>query len=58
MVDVTHDHHNGSAGNQILRFVFGGVDELFLDGDHDFLFDLAAHLFCNDGGGVEVDDRG
>ena len=56
MVDMAHDHHNGSAGDQILLFVLGGVDELFLNGDNDFLLHLAAQLHGHQGGGVVVDD--
>ena len=31
------------------------IDELFLDGDDDFLFHLAAHFLSDDGSGVKVD---
>ena len=55
VVDMTHDHHNGSAGHQILFLILMVVDQLFLDGDHHFLLHLAAHFLGNDGGGVEVD---
>ena len=56
VVDVAHDHDDGSAGLELVGGILVGVDELFLDGDHHFLLHLAAHLFCDDGGGVEVDD--
>ena len=55
VVDMTHDHHNGSAGHQILFLILMVVDQLLLDGDHDLLLHLAAHFLGNDGGGVEVD---
>ena len=55
MVDVTHDHHNGGAGHQILFLILMVVDQLLLDGDDHFLLHLAAHLLGDDGGGVEVD---
>ena len=56
VVHVAHDHHNGSAGNQILGPVLRGVDELFLDSDHNLLFHLAAKLLGHKGGGIKVDD--
>ena len=56
VVDVAHDHHNGSAGDQILLFILGGVDELLLDGDDHFLLHLAAQLHGHQGGGIVVDD--
>ena len=55
VVNVAHDHHYGSAGDQILRTVLGGVNELLLDGDDHFLFHLAAELLGHEGGGIEVD---
>ena len=55
VVDMTHDHHNGSAGHQILFLILMVVDQLLFDGDHDLLLHLAAHFLGNDGGGVEVD---
>ena len=42
VVDVAHDHHHGGAGLKVLLLVLGGVDQLLLDGDHDFLLHLAA----------------
>ena len=51
---MTHDHHHGGTGYQILLVVLVVVDELLLDGDHYLLLHLAAHLLCDDGGGVEV----
>ena len=56
VVHVAHDDHDGGAGNQVLLFVLGGVDELLLDGDDDFLLDLAAQLHGHQGGGIIVDD--
>ena len=58
MVHVAHDHHHGGAGLQILLLVLGHVDELFLNGDNDFLLHLAAQLHGHQGGGVIVDDVG
>ena len=56
MVHVAHDHHHGGAGDQILLLVLSGVDELFLNGDDDFLLHLAAQLHGYQGGGIVVDD--
>ena len=56
MVDVAHDHNHGRAGHQILFLVLGGVNEALLNGDHNFLLDLAAQLFGDERGGIEVDD--
>ena len=56
MVHVAHDHHHGRTGDQVLLLVLGGVDELFLDGDDDFLLHLAAQFHGHQGGGVIVDD--
>ena len=58
VVHVAHDHNDGGPGLQVLGLVFGHVDKLFLDGDHDFLFDFTAHLLGDEGGGVEVDHLG
>ena len=55
VVNVTHDHHHGGAGHQILGLVLVVVNELFLDGDHHFLFHLAAHFLGDDGGGIIID---
>ena len=55
VVHVAHDHHHGCPGHQILVLVLMVVDQALLDGDDDLLFDLAAHLLGDDGGGVEVD---
>ena len=56
VVDVAHDHHHGGAGLKVLLLVLGGVDQLLLDGDHDFLLHLAAQLHGYQGGSVVVDD--
>ncbi len=56
VVHVAHDHHDGGAGDQVLLFVLGGVDELFFDGDDDFLLHLAAQLHGDQGGSIIVDD--
>ena len=55
VVDVAHDDDDRAAGLQVLFLVGLVVDQLFLDGDDDFLFDLRAHLHCDEGGGVKVD---
>ena len=55
VVNVAHDHHHGSTGDQILGTVLSGVNELLLDGDNHFLFHLAAKLLGHEGGGIEVD---
>ena len=55
MVDVAHDHHHGGARHQILVLVLMVVDQALLDGDDHLLLHLAAQLFGDDGGGVEVD---
>ena len=56
VVHMTHDHHHGGTGYQILLVVLVVVDELLLDGDHYLLLHLAAHLLCDDGGGIEVNE--
>ena len=56
VVHVTHDHHHGSPGHQILRLVLVVVNQPLLDGDDNLLLHLAAHLLGDDGGGVEVND--
>ena len=56
VVHVAHDDHDGGAGDQVLLLVLGGVDELLLDGDDDFLLHLAAQLHGHQGGGIIVDD--
>ena len=58
VIHVAHDHHYRGTGDQVLRLVLGHVDELFLNGDHDFLFHLAAHFLGDEGGGVVVDHLG
>ena len=55
VVHMAHDHHNGGTGHQILGLVLVVVDELFLDGDHHFLFHLAAHFLSDNGGGIIID---
>ena len=56
VVHMAHDHHHGGTGYQILLVVLVVVDELLLDGDHYLLLHLAAHLLCDDGGGIEVNE--
>ena len=58
VVDVTHDDDDRCAGLELVGAVLVIVDELFLDRDDDFLFDLAAELFSDKGRGVEVDHLG
>ena len=58
VVDVTHDNDDRRAGLELVGAVLVIVDELFLDRDDDFLFDLAAELFSDKGRGVEVDHLG
>ena len=55
VVHVTHNHHNGGAGDQILFLILGGVDELLLNGDHHFLLHLGVELVGHQHGGVKVD---
>ena len=55
VVNVTHDHHHGGAGHQILGLVLVVINELFFNGDDHFLLHLAAHFLGNNGGGVKVD---
>ena len=54
MVDVAHDDDDRRAGDQVLRPVFAVVYELFLNGDNDFLLDLAAELHRHQRGGVVI----
>ena len=58
VVDMAHDHHHGSPGDQILFLVLVVVDELLLNGDDDLMLHHAAQLLGDEGGGVEVDDVG
>ena len=58
VVDVTHDDDDRRAGLELVGAVLVIVDELFLDRDDNFLFDLAAELLGNEGRGVEVDHLG
>ena len=58
VVDVTHDNDDRRAGLELVGAVLVIVDELFLDRDDNFLFDLAAELLGNEGRGVEVDHLG
>ncbi|MPL99461.1 hypothetical protein SDC9_45679 [bioreactor metagenome] len=44
VVNVAHDHNHRRAGNQILLFVLGGVDQFFFYGDDDFVLHLAAQF--------------
>ena len=56
VVHVAHNHHHGGTRHQILFLVLAVVDELLLDGDHDFLLHLAAHFLGNNGGSIEIND--
>ena len=58
MVDMTHDNDNRASRLEVLFLVLTLVKQLFFDGDEDFLLNLRAHLFCDDGSGVEVDGLG
>ena len=58
VVDVAHDHHDRIARHEVLLTVLALVEQLLLDRDVDFLLDLAAHLLCDDGRSVEIDDLG
>ena len=58
VVNVAHDDNDRIARLELLLAVLALVKQLLLDGDMDFLFDLAAHLLRNDRSGVEVDDLG
>lgn len=51
-------HTTGARGNQLLGGVLVGIDNLFLDGDGDFFFHLAAHFGGHKFGGIEVDGSG
>ena len=58
VVNVAHNDNDRIARLEVLLAVLALVKQLLLDGDMDFLFDLAAHLLRDDRGGVEVDDLG
>ena len=58
VVDVAHDDHDGGAGLELVGGILMVVDELLLNGDDDFLLDLAAELLGDKGRGIEVDHLG
>ena len=58
MVNVTHNDNDRIAGLKLLCLILVLVEQLLLDGDVNFLLDLAAHFLRNDSGGIEVDDLG
>ena len=55
VVDMAHDHNHRGPGLQLLGGIHMVVNDLFLNGDGDFLFHLAAHFGGDKLGGVEVD---
>ena len=55
VVNVTHDHHNGGPGFQLVGGVHMIVDDLLLDGDGNFLLHLAAHFGGHILRGIVVD---
>ncbi len=46
----------GARGTRSFSLSLWSSIELLLDGDHYLLLHLAAHLLCDDGGGVEVNE--
>ncbi len=56
VVNVTHDHHDGGAGLELLGLILMVVDQALLHGDDDFLLHLAAELHRDDGRGVVIND--
>ena len=55
VVNVTHNNDNRISRKKIFGGVLTVVDDSFLDGDFNFLFDLCAKLGGNDFGGIIVD---
>ena len=55
VINVTHNHHHGGPGLQLVGGIHMVVDDLLLDGDGDFLLHLAAHFRCHIFGGIIVD---
>ncbi len=55
MVNVTHNHHHGGPGLKLFGGVHMVVDDLFLDGNGNFLLHLAAHFCGHELGGIKID---
>ena len=58
VVNVTHDNDDRRSGHKILRLILVVVDQTLLNGDDDFLLDLAAKLHGDERRGVIVDNVG
>ena len=58
VVNVTHNDNDRIAGLKLLCLILVLVEQLLLDGNVNFLLDLAAHFLRNDRGGIVVDDLG
>ena len=56
VVNVAHYAHNGCAGFQILRVLLGFAEQLFFDGNNDFLRYLGTELVGNQVSGIVIDD--
>ena len=56
VVNVTHDNNDRITRLELLFLVLVLVEQLLLDGNMNFLFDLAAHFLGNDGCGIVIDD--
>ena len=56
VVNVAHDAHNGCAGFQILGVLLGLAEQLFFDGNNDFLRYLGDELVGDQISGVVIDD--
>ena len=54
MIDVAHNHHNRRTGHQVFLVVLAVVDNLFLDGDHHFLFHLCVEFVGDQHRGVKI----
>ncbi|MPM74320.1 hypothetical protein SDC9_121307 [bioreactor metagenome] len=58
VVHVAHNHHHGSAGNQLLFLVLVGVNQLLLNSDGNLVLHLAVKLQRHQSGGVIVNHLG
>ena len=58
VVNVTHNDNDRIAGLKLLCLILVLVEQLLLDGNVNFLLDLAAHFLRNDRCGIVVDDLG
>ena len=58
VVNVTHDDDDWRSGLQVFRLILVVVYQALLNGDNDFLLDLAAKLHGDERRGVIVDNVG